>query len=89
MDEQNNNTNIPAEYNPISMWGYVGYMILFAIPCVGLILMFVFGFGGTQNINLRNWARGYLIIYAIAIAISLLLTLLGVGSILSIASAIK
>lgn len=52
-------TNIPPEYAPISMWGYFGYQILFAIPCIGIILLCVFAFGGTQNINLKNFARSY------------------------------
>ena len=44
-----NESMIPEEYRPISMWGYLGYQILFALPCVGLILLLVFSFGGTKN----------------------------------------
>ena len=51
--------NISPEYKPISMWGYFGYEILFAIPCIGFILLCVFAFGGTSNINLKNFARSY------------------------------
>ena len=72
--------NIPEEYKPISMWGYFGYEILFAIPLVGFILLLVFSFGGTQNKNLRNFARSYfcflivgLIIAAIVFGITLML----------------
>ena len=36
--------NIPAEYKPISMWGYFGYEILFSIPLIGLICLIVFAF---------------------------------------------
>lgn len=63
MNEQNNEnlqtTNIPEEYKLITMWGYFGYEILFSIPCIGLVLLLVFSFGGTKNINLRNFARSY------------------------------
>ena len=63
--------NIPEEYKPIGMWGYFGYELLFSIPCVGFILLLVFAFGGTKNVNLRNFARSYfcymIIIGAIAI----------------------
>ena len=65
--------NIPDEYRPISMWGYFGYSILFAIPIVGLVLIIVFSLGGTRNINVRNYARSYfcwLIIAIIILAIS-------------------
>jgi hypothetical protein len=53
------NTNLPEEYRPISMWGYFGYQILFSIPCVGFIVLLVFAFGGTKNVNLKNFARSY------------------------------
>ncbi len=53
------NQNIPEELKPISMWGYFGYEILFSIPLIGLILLLVFSFGGTRNINLKNFARSY------------------------------
>ena len=59
MVTENNQINIPEEYKPISMWGYFGYQFLFAIPCVGFILLLVFSFGGTQNKNLKNFARSY------------------------------
>ena len=55
MDDQ----NIAEELKPISMWGYFGYEILFSIPLIGLILLLVFSFGGTRNINLKNFARSY------------------------------
>lgn len=54
--------NLPENYRPISPWGYIGYQILFSIPCIGLILMLVFAFSGNTNVNLRNFARSYLIL---------------------------
>ena len=50
---------IPNEYTPLSPWAYVGYQILFAIPLVGIILLIIFSCGGTENINLKNYARSY------------------------------
>lgn len=69
---ENVGSNIPEEYKPISMWGYFGYEILFSIPCIGFILLLVFAFGGTKNINLRNFARSYfcfIIIVMVLVAI--------------------
>jgi len=66
------NANIPEEYKPISMWGYFGYEILFAIPLVGIITLLVFAFGGTGNRNLKNFARSKFctfILFAILFAI--------------------
>lgn len=56
---QNGQVNVPVEYKPISMWGYFGYEILFSLPCIGFILLCVFSFGGTSNVNLKNFARSY------------------------------
>ena len=75
--DPNNPATIPEPLRPIGMWGYFGYGLLFAIPCVGLILVIVFSFGGTSNINLRNYARSYfcgLIVFAI-LAVILMLVL--------------
>lgn len=51
--------DLPNEFKPISMWGYFGYQLLFLIPCVGIILLLVFAFGGTPNVNVKNFARSY------------------------------
>lgn len=75
MQEQNyprySQTGISPEYAPISMWGYFGYELLFAIPCVGFILLIVLSFTAS-NVNLKNFARSYfcfLIIILIIIAV--------------------
>lgn len=61
--------NIPDEYIPIGVWGYFGYNILFRIPVIGLVLMLVFSFGGTSNINLKNYARSQFCILIIIFAV--------------------
>ena len=66
--------NDGLDYTPISMWGYLGYQLLFAIPCVGFILLLVFSFGGTKNINLRNFARSYFCLLIIGVVLALILT---------------
>lgn len=80
---QINPNNIPEEYRPISMWGYFGYELLFSIPCIGLIIIIVFAFGGNQNINVRNFARSQFCILIIAAVIALIVfmiaTIMGVG----------
>ena len=64
--------DISKEYKPISMWGYFGYQILFNIPIIGWIILIVFALGGTNNINVRNYARAhfcYLILFAFIIVV--------------------
>lgn len=68
---------IPEEYQPISVWGYFGYSLLFGVPCVGFIFLVVFALGGTKNINLKNWARSYFCLLLIGLIISIIFTLLG------------
>jgi len=73
------------DYTPLGMWAYLGYSLLFAIPLVGFILLLVFSFGGTRNINLRNYARSFfcwLIVLAILLIIVLILSTVFVGSFL-------
>ena len=65
---------------PISPWGYIGYNILFAIPLVGIIMLFVYAFGSNTNINVKNYARSFLIIILISIILTIVLSVLGVMS---------
>ena len=79
--------SIPEEYRPISMWGYFGYQILFAIPCVGLIMLLVFSFGGTKNKNLKNFARSYFCMLIIGvILVAIIMAIGGVGFLSSVSN---
>ena len=76
---QNQGTGIPASHKPIGAWGYIGYNLLFSIPLVGIIMLFVFAFGGTGNINLRNYSRSFLLIMLIALILWLIFAVLLFG----------
>lgn len=78
----NNQSAVSDDYKPISMWGYFGYQLLFAIPLVGFILILVFSFGGTRNINLKNFARSRFcaLILGIVIGIIVIMYLGAVGA---------
>ncbi len=65
-----NYENIPAEYKPISMWGYFGYQILFAIPVIGLILLIILSFA-PRNKNLKNFSRSYFCVFILSLVISI------------------
>lgn len=71
------NHKVPIEYQPISMWGYFGYQVLFSIPIIGLVFLIVFALGGTENINLKNFARSYFVIFIIILIVGLILGLTG------------
>ena len=62
-----------SPYTVLSTWGFVGSLLLMAIPLVGFIITIVWASGGAYNLNRRNLARGYLILMGIGIGIYLLL----------------
>ena len=72
MANANNKTpRIPAEYRPISMWGYFGYEILFMIPIIGWIFVIVFAISA-PNHNLKNFARSQFCLWIIWIVLFLI-----------------
>jgi hypothetical protein len=60
----------------MSTIGYIGAYILFALPLIGLIMMFVWGFSGSVNINRRNLARANLIFLLIGVIVTIVLVIL-------------
>ncbi len=75
MEKKNILNSLPDQYRPLSPWAYFAYSILFSIPVVGLVCLFVFAFNN-KNINRRNFARSYFCIYILVIIIAAILTLL-------------
>lgn len=67
---------VPAEYKPISMWGYFGYEILFMIPIIGWIFVIIFALTAA-NINLRNFARSQFCVLIIWIVLVLIISVSG------------
>lgn len=53
----------------------VTYLIT-AIPLVGLIMLFVWAFGGSANVNKANWAKAALLLAAIVIGIYVLIIMM-------------
>lgn len=61
---------LPSAYKPISPIGYVGYIVLFALPCIGQIMVIILACGVSDNKNVTNFARGYLITWAIGFIVA-------------------
>ncbi len=64
MEQSTQGMNIPIrnydprwDYTPLGAWAYFLYSLLFALPLIGWIFAIVFAVGGTNRINLRNFAR--------------------------------
>lgn len=54
-------------------------MFLGNLPCIGLILLFIWAFGSETNKNKKNLARAMLIFYAIGIALYLIIVIIAVA----------
>ena len=77
---QHNPVNELPQYNPISVGEWVITTIILAIPIVGFIMLFVWGFGSNTQPSKANWAKATLIM----IGISIVLSFLFLGSLLGI-----
>lgn len=65
-----------GRYDIISTGGFIGILLLIAIPIVGLVLLIVWACGGCKKQVKRNFARASLILTAIALVLGLITTLL-------------
>ena len=72
------------ETDVLSVWDYILMMVIFSLPVVGLVLMIYWSFGAQTAVNRKNFARAYLIFYAV----SLILSLLMVGAVGSLTAGI-
>ena len=77
---QSNPVNDLPQYTPISIGEWVITIIIIAIPIVGFIMLFVWGFGSNTQPSKANWAKAALIM----IGISIVLSFLFLGSLLGI-----
>jgi hypothetical protein len=56
---------------PVSLLGFLGTIVLFCIPIVGLVFCIIWSIKA-RNVNRRNLSRAYLILFVIGIVISIL-----------------
>jgi uncharacterized membrane protein YvbJ len=57
---------------PLSVKDYVIMFLLLMIPIANIILLFVWGFDSSTNLNKSNFAKAYLIMILIGIGLSIL-----------------
>ena len=80
----NDDTVRGTPYEPVSTWGWVGYMILLCIPLIGTILSIVFACGGTQKKSLVNFCRAYWLVFAICMVLAIIVSVAFAGVFTSI-----
>lgn len=64
----------------LSMGSWVGTLLLMFIPLVNVILLIVWAVSNTENPNRRNFARAYLIMFAISLVLIAIILGAGAGS---------
>ena len=69
---QSNPLNESPLYNPMSVVDWIITSIILAIPIVGFIMLFVWGFGSNTQPSKANWAKATLIMIGISFVIMLL-----------------
>ena len=77
---QSNPLDESPQYVPMSIGDWIITSIILAIPIVGFVMLFVWGFGGNTHPSKANWAKAALIM----IGISIVLSFLFLGSLLGI-----
>ena len=71
----NEDPMMSSPYAVLSSWGFVGSLLLMAIPIVGFIITIVWASGGVVNLNRRNLARGYLLLMGIGVLVYILVVI--------------
>ena len=58
-----------GKYEPLSTGGFIGSMILMAIPVVGWAVAIIWACGGCRQVNKRNLARATLVLLVIGLVL--------------------
>ncbi len=64
--------NESTQYAPLTVGDWIITSIILAIPIVGFIMLFVWGFGSNTQPSKANWAKATLIMIGISFVIMLL-----------------
>ena len=69
---QPNPLNKSPQYTPLTIGDWIITAIILAIPIVGFVMLFVWGFGSNTQPSKANWAKATLIMIGISFIIALL-----------------
>lgn len=65
-----------SDGNVVSVGKYLGHMILFSIPLVGMIMLLVKAFGSNGDKNISNYAKAQLLLVVIMVALGFVVSIL-------------
>ncbi len=58
-------------YQPMTIMEWIITFIITYIPIVGIVMLFVWAFGGDTHPSKKTWAQAMLILFAIAIVLGI------------------
>ena len=59
-------------YQPMTIGEWIITFIITYIPIVGIVMLFVWAFGGDTHPSKKTWAQAMLILFAIAIVLGII-----------------
>lgn len=59
-------------YQPMTIMEWIITFIITYIPIVGIVMLFVWAFGGDTHPSKKTWAQAMLILFAIAIVLGII-----------------
>ena len=62
--------SVQPDSEPLRVGQYIGMILLMFVPILSVILLFMWSFGSSVNLNKKNYARAMLIVSAIGIVLS-------------------
>lgn len=65
----------PVQEETITLGSWMVTLLLSMIPCVNLIMLFVWAFGGNGPVSKSNWAKAQLIFMLISVVLSLIISI--------------
>lgn len=71
-----NNNGMQNQYQQMSVGSWVGTIILSSLGIIGLIFLFIWAFDSSTMQPKKNFARGYLLVMAIMVGVSILFAII-------------
>jgi len=65
-----------SNQKPMSVKDWLITLLIMMIPLVGFIMLFVYAFSDSENLNKKNWAKAQLIVMAVVFGLLLLFFIL-------------
>ena len=80
-NQYDNNNQYYENYPPMTLGDWmITFLILFCIPCVNIVMIFIWAFGSDVNPSKKTFFQAYLIIAAVVFAFYILMFAVGAAA---------